>query len=94
MTGSRLRFPTVAFLGWLEPRGITPLITAILVGREFDLPNIDAISNLVVITVACSVVLHGLTPWPGSQRYGRWIADVGPGPLTRYEERTAPTTEP
>ena len=69
-------------------------IIAILVGQKFDLPNIDAILNIVVITVACSVVLHGLTAWPGSQRYGRWIAAVGLGPLARYEEPSTPTTEP
>jgi NhaP-type Na+/H+ or K+/H+ antiporter len=93
MIGSRLRLPTVAFLGWFRPRGIASLIIAILVGQKFDLPSIDAILNIVVITVACSVVLHGLTAWPGSQRYGRWIADVGLGLLARYEERTTPTTE-
>jgi NhaP-type Na+/H+ or K+/H+ antiporter len=94
MIGSRLRLPTVAFLGWFGPRGIASLIIAILVGQKFDLPNIDAILNIVVITVACSVVLHGLTAWPGSQRYGRWIAAVGLGPLARYEEPSTPTTEP
>ena len=89
MFRSRLRFPTVAYLGWFGPRGIASLILAVLVLQQFDLPNIGLLLDIVAVTVALSAVAHGATAWAGSEAYGAWIERVGLGPLRKYE-RTEP----
>jgi NhaP-type Na+/H+ or K+/H+ antiporter len=81
MIGSGLRPPTVAYMGWFGPRGIASLILAVLVLKDFTLENIDAILDIVSITVGLSVLLHGISAWPGSQAYANWFAKIEPGAL-------------
>jgi NhaP-type Na+/H+ or K+/H+ antiporter len=85
MLGSRLRFPTIAYLGWFGPRGIASLILVLLVEKQFDLAGIETVIDVVTVTVALSVVLHGATAWRGSEMYAEWIQRHGLGPLKRYE---------
>ena len=85
MFRSRLRFPTVAYLGWFGPRGVASLILAVLILERFDLPNINLLLDVVAVTVALSAVAHGATAWAGSEAYGSWIERVGMGPLRRYD---------
>ena len=84
MFRSRLRFPTVAYVGWFGPRGVASLILAVLVLQQFDLPNIGFLLDIVAVTVALSAVAHGATAWAGSEAYGAWIERVGLGPLRQY----------
>jgi len=84
LVGSGLRLPTVAYLGWFGPRGIASLILALLVAKQFALDNVALVLDIVTITVALSVVLHGVSAWPGSQAYADWIKSNGMGPLERY----------
>jgi len=81
MIGSGLRSPTVAYLGWFGPRGIASLILAVLVLKDFTLENIDVIIDIVSITVGLSVLLHGISAWPGSQAYANWVERTGPQDL-------------
>ena len=89
MIGTHFRIPTVAFLGWFGPRGIASLILAALVAKKFDVPNIDTILAVVAVTVALSVLLHGLSAAPGSSSYGDWLRRSGLGPLAGYEKAVA-----
>lgn len=70
--GSHLDRVTVAYLGWFGPRGLATVVFAAEVLEEADVPGVDTITGVAVITVALSVLAHGLTAYPGSQRYADW----------------------
>ena len=73
--GSRLAFPTVAYVGWFGPRGLASIVFADLVAAS-RLPHQELIVDVVMLTVGLSVLLHGVTaPW-GANRYARWYADA------------------
>jgi sodium/hydrogen antiporter len=65
------RLPTVAFIGWFGPRGLASIVFALL-ALERGVPEAQTLLTTVVVTVALSVVLHGLTSVPLISVYGRW----------------------
>jgi NhaP-type Na+/H+ or K+/H+ antiporter len=65
--------PTVAFIGWFGPRGLASLVFALL-ALERGVPEGEVVLTTVVVTVALSVVLHGLTSVPLVAAYHRWYA--------------------
>ena len=91
MAGRGVRAPTVAFIGWFGPRGLASVVFALLV-VERGVPEEQTLVATVVVTVAFSVVLHGLTSVPLVAAYHRWYAahaSVHPA-----AEETAPATLP
>jgi sodium/hydrogen antiporter len=75
MAGTRVRRPTIAFLGWFGPRGLASIVFAILVIEENGtLPNERVILTTVFITIGLSILLHGVTAAPLGARYARWAA--------------------
>lgn len=72
--GSHLDRATVAYLGWFGPRGLATVVFAALVLEEAEVPGVDTITAVASITVGLSVLAHGLTAYPGSQRYADWYA--------------------
>ncbi len=72
-TGQGVRRPTVAFIGWFGPRGLASIVFALL-ALERGVPNGEVVLTTVVVTVAFSVVLHGLTSAPLVAAYHRWYA--------------------
>jgi len=65
--------PTVLYVGWFGPRGLASLIFAgVVVENEF--PGANPIVNVVMLTVAMWIVLHGVTAWWGAERYANWFA--------------------
>jgi NhaP-type Na+/H+ or K+/H+ antiporter len=69
--GQGVHRPTVAFIGWFGPRGLASLVFALL-ALERGVPEGDVVLTTVVVTVALSVVLHGLTSVPLVAAYHRW----------------------
>ena len=71
MIGAGLDRPTTAFLAWFGPRGLASVVFALLAIEE--LGETDEATELAVaaiaLTVALSVLLHGLTAGPGGRRY-------------------------
>jgi NhaP-type Na+/H+ or K+/H+ antiporter len=72
MIGTNLRPPTLLYMGWFGPRGLASLIFAAIVIEEVDLPATDLMVNIVILTVALSILLHGITAYPGSKAYADW----------------------
>ncbi len=66
--------PTVAFIGWFGPRGLASVVFALL-AIERGVPEQDTLLAVVVVTVALSVVLHGLTSVPFVRAYSRWFGE-------------------
>jgi NhaP-type Na+/H+ or K+/H+ antiporter len=74
MLGSGARRPTIAFLGWFGPRGLASIVFAVVVVEDADLPHTSTMVTAVIVTVALSVLLHGVTAAPLARRYGAWSA--------------------
>ena len=71
LAGQRVGLPTVAFIGWFGPRGLASLVFA-LIALERGVPDGEVVFTTVIVTVALSVVLHGLTSVPLIALYHRW----------------------
>lgn len=74
MLGSRARPPTVTFLGWFGPRGLASIVFAVILVDEAHLAGERVLLDAIFLTVALSVLLHGLTASPLAARYGAWYA--------------------
>ena len=75
LVGSRLAFPTVAFIGWFGPRGLASIVFGILALDALTESGgaTDVLARTVGWTVLLSVIAHGLSANPLAARYGRWI---------------------
>ena len=72
MIGTRLALPTLAYLGWFGPRGLASIIFAGVLVEEAGLEDTRLIVGAIIVTVAFSVLLHGVTaPW-GADKYATW----------------------
>lgn len=76
VVGTKLRPPTVGFLGWFGPRGLASVLFAILIVSEADLANGHLIFSITMVTVLFSVVAHGVTAAPLANAYGRMAASA------------------
>ena len=72
MVGTGMRRMTVGFLGWFGPRGLASIVFVLLLVEQTDLPQKSPLLAVVTWTVALSVYAHGLTAWPGANRYADW----------------------
>lgn len=77
LLGSRLRVPTVAFIGWFGPRGLASMVFGLLVLQEESLAAREDLFAVIVLVIATSVVLHGVSAAPLAGRYGAWFAAHG-----------------
>ena len=75
--GTGVRGPTTLFLGWFGPRGLASLLFALLVVEEAAIPLRDEILQITIVTVALSILVHGLTAAPGSRWYAGLVARMG-----------------
>ncbi len=74
LRGTGARPPTVAFVGWFGPRGIASIVFGVLLYEESDLPGEHVLLLATVFTIALSVVAHGVTARPLTNRYAHWYA--------------------
>ena len=71
LAGTGSQWQTKLFMGWFGPRGLASVVFAILV-LDSGLPDADPLLTTVVVTVALSVFLHGLSAMPLVSVYHRW----------------------
>jgi len=69
LLGKHLRWETTIFLGWFGPRGLASILFVLLVLEHAELANESLVFNTVIVTVAFSVLLHGLSALPGVKAY-------------------------
>jgi NhaP-type Na+/H+ or K+/H+ antiporter len=74
MLGTGMRRVTVGFLGWFGPRGLASIVFVLLLVEQTELPERSLMLAVVTWTVALSVYAHGMTAWPGANRYADWYA--------------------
>ncbi len=101
LVGARLQRETVLFLGWFGPRGVASILYALILLEEESVPNAEPIFAIAMFTVLCSIVAHGLTAIPFSERYARHIEAMGDEmvdspeamPVTEMPQRMSYTME-
>lgn len=79
LIGSGVRAPTFLFLGWFGPRGLASILFVLLILEESQVPHREEILCVTVITVALSVLLHGISAAPLARIYGRFCERSGEG---------------
>lgn len=77
LLGAGLRPPTWLFLGWFGPRGLASILFVLLILEESQLPHRHEILAVTMITVALSVLLHGISAAPYAKYYGRLAGKMG-----------------
>lgn len=72
MLWTGLARPTLLYVGWFGPRGLASIVFAGVVVEE-AVPAAGAITDVVLLTVALSLVAHGITAAWGARRYAAWF---------------------
>jgi NhaP-type Na+/H+ or K+/H+ antiporter len=92
MIGTGVRPASLLFLGWFGPRGLASILFALLVVEEADMMTGDSTMLIVTVTVALSVVAHGLSSNPGAQLYARRLGcSEGDGTAESHPVTEMPT---
>jgi NhaP-type Na+/H+ or K+/H+ antiporter len=94
MLGSGARRPTIAFLGWFGPRGLASIVFAVILVEDAHLANESVLLNTIFLTIALSVLLHGLTATPLTARYAAWFAAHPRAAVPPFESAPAPEQRP
>jgi NhaP-type Na+/H+ or K+/H+ antiporter len=63
---------SVAYIGWFGPRGLASIVFAGAV-VEAAVPGATAITDVILLTVVLSLILHGVTAAAGARRYAAWF---------------------
>ncbi len=84
MIGTGLAPPTIAYLGWFGPRGLASIVFTGVLIEVAGVAQTELVVAVVIVTVAFSVLLHGVTaPW-GANKYAAWCASQ-PDPAQENE---------
>jgi NhaP-type Na+/H+ or K+/H+ antiporter len=82
---------TVAFIGWFGPRGLASVVFGLIAYDTLDPADAGRVLSVVTVTIALSVLAHGLSASPLAARYGAFSASLaGHQP----EHLTIPTMRP
>jgi sodium/hydrogen antiporter len=72
LLGSGLKTREKLFLGWFGPRGLASILFTLVIIDEFEFANEAELLACVSMTVALSILVHGLSSTP----LARWIGRV------------------
>ena len=70
LIGTGISTTTIGFLGWFGPRGLASILFGLIVIERMNVPAAGTILTITVLTVALSIVLHGLSAAPFARLYG------------------------
>ncbi|MFD7321667.1 cation:proton antiporter [Streptomyces sp. NPDC059875] len=71
LAGTGLALPTVGYIGWFGPRGLASVVFGLLVVEE-HVPGVQLLGRVIAVTVALSILLHGVSAVVLANRYGAW----------------------
>jgi len=96
LAGVGLRRPTHLFLGWFGPRGIASILYGLIVLKHESFALREEVFTVTVVVVSVSVLLHGLTAWPGTGWYASHIDSTRsePGVPEHVEVEEMPARAP
>lgn len=90
MVGAKLRPVTNLFLGWFGPRGIASILYVFIVLESENLPGLELLYSVAMITVLVSIFSHGITAAPLSNHYGERMETVDKITVETPETETVP----
>jgi NhaP-type Na+/H+ or K+/H+ antiporter len=91
LLGTGFRLQSVLFIGWFGPRGLASILFGLMmVERAADGQIATEIFDVVIVTVAASALLHGLSARPFAALYGAWVRDRAEVDPELSEHRPAP----
>jgi len=70
LTGSKLDWSTIAFIGWFGPRGIASVLYLLMAVAAIGIDGYERIMSVIVLTIMISVFAHGISATPLSRLYG------------------------
>lgn len=88
LTGTGMDRATKAFVGWFGPRGLASVVFTLIAVDALDAGDAQRVLSAASITVALSVVAHGVTAGPFARRYG--ARSQGDAPAAGAELRVRP----
>ena len=94
LIGTRARLPTVAYLGWFGPRGLASIVFAALIVDEAELPHTNTILLAIFATIGLSVLAHGVSARPLTDRYATVVRGASAGCDGARRGRRAPLALP
>lgn len=77
LAGTGLDRATVAFVGWFGPRGLASVVFGLIAVDSLAPSQSKVVLSAVTLTVALSVLLHGVSASPLAARYGRYATRFG-----------------
>ena len=78
LTGTGLDRATVAFVGWFGPRGLASVVFGLIAVDSLEQAESQVVLGAVTLTVALSVLLHGVSASPLAARYGAYATRLHP----------------
>ncbi len=78
LAGSGLDRTTVAFVGWFGPRGLASIVFGLIAVDALAPAQSKVVLAAVTLTVALSVLFHGITASPLAARYGAFARRLHP----------------
>jgi NhaP-type Na+/H+ or K+/H+ antiporter len=94
LIGTRLGWPTTAFVGWFGPRGLASVVFALLALEDLGEQVASPAVMVITATVLLSVIAHGVSAAPLARRYGTVTAAAGTHPDSSAEpEAEVPTRQ-
>ncbi len=72
LAGTGLDGATVAFVGWFGPRGLASVVFGLVAVDALEPAQSKVVLAAVTLTVALSVLLHGVSASPLAARYGAY----------------------
>ena len=70
LTGTGLDRTTKAFVGWFGPRGLASVVFTLIAVDTLNEADGNRVLSTVGLTIALSVIAHGVTAGPFAARYG------------------------
>ena len=77
LIGARIHFATQLFLGWFGPRGLASILFVLLILEETHIPHRHELLTISILTVAFSIILHGISAAPYARWYGGFTKRLG-----------------
>lgn len=90
LIGTKLRLESVLYLGWFGPRGIASILYVYTILQVEGIDRQEMIFSLVMITIFFSVLMHGISAVPLTNRYARRIAKLEKQGLAQAETQYVP----
>ncbi len=77
LIGTGVSPTTTLFLGWFGPRGLASILFALLIVEQLGTHQAHTIMLVTILTVAMSIIAHGISAAPAAARYGRMTRAQG-----------------